>query len=68
MDECLKHIIKMEFVMVLLEKANIYNGILMETTGISVMVSNWASIVCFFSRVINIPKQLQASLTDYELK
>jgi len=54
--------------MVLLEKVNIYNGILMETTGISVMVSNWASIVCFFSRVINIPKQLQASLTDYELK
>ncbi len=36
----------MNFVMVLLAKAKVYNGILMETIGISVMVS-----IVFISRV-----------------
>ncbi len=39
MEKCPKHTTKRNFVMVLLEKANVHNGILMETIGISVMVS-----------------------------
>ncbi len=47
MEKCPKHITKMNFVMVLLEKSD---GILMETIVICVMVSIGLLLVLFFSR------------------
>ncbi len=44
---------KMNFVMILLGKANVFfNGILIETIGISVMVSIGLLLFCFFAGLV----------------